>query len=144
MRGLKYWPMSAQLFLGLFFLLFQDHTATIEGIAKNQKTGEPLADVRVTLAPELGGNNSKSATTDPDGKFTIAGIVPGRYNISGTRTLFFRPRRNAGAVAVTVTADQRLRDVQILLMPTGVIAGRVVDENREPLRSVRIEALRSE
>jgi hypothetical protein len=121
--------------------------ATIEGIAKNLKTGEPLADVRVTVTPEpavTGAPAAKSATTDAEGKFTITGVVPGRYTVNATRTLFFRPRRNTGTVAVTVAPDQRLRDVQILLMPTGVIAGRVVDENREPLRSVRVDALRNE
>ena len=123
--------------------------ATIDGIAKNLKTGEPLADVRVTVTPELLSDTgpaaaTRSATTDEEGKFTITGVLPGRYLVAGTRTLFFRPRRNTGAVTLTLAADQKLRDVQILLMPTGVIAGRVVDENREPLRSIRIEALRTE
>ncbi len=118
--------------------------ATIEGIAKNLKTGEPLADVRVTVNPEPAGSGAKSATTDAEGKFTITGVAPGRYAVTATRILFFRPQRNTGAVAVTVAAGQRLGDVQVLLMPTGVIAGRVIDENHEPLRSVRVEALRSE
>jgi hypothetical protein len=121
--------------------------ATVEGIAKNLKTGEPLADVRVTVTPEPSGAGApaaKSSTTDAEGKFTITGMAPGRYTVTSTRALFFQPRRNQGAVAVAVSADQRLRNVQIFLLPTAVIAGRVVDENREPLRSVRIEALRSE
>jgi len=137
------------LLLGVFSMLAQSTVkpATIEGIAKNLKTGEPLADVRVTVTPEpavAGTAGAKSAATDAEGKFTITGVAPGRYVISATRTLFFRPRRNTGTVLVTVVADQRLQNVQILLMPTGVIAGRVVDGNREPLRSVRIDALRSE
>ena len=40
--------------------------ATIEGMAKNLKTGEPLADVRVTVVPEPAGAGApaaKSATT---------------------------------------------------------------------------------
>jgi hypothetical protein len=136
------------LILGIFMLQQQAavRPATIEGIAKNLKTGEVLPDVRVTVTPELAGPGAlaRSATTDSEGKFILTGLAPGRYSLTAARTLFFRPRRNTGVVAVTVAADQRLRDVQILLMPTGVIAGRVVDENREPLRSVRIEALRRE
>jgi hypothetical protein len=128
-------------------------TATLEGIVKNLKTGEPLADVRVTAAPEVMPGSlapapaptaTKTATTDAEGKFSITAMPPGRYFLSATRTLFFRPRRDAGPIAVTLTEGQRLTGIQVLLSPTAVIAGRVIDENREPLRSVRVEAVRRE
>jgi hypothetical protein len=128
-------------------------TATIEGTVKNLKTGEPLADVRVTATPEVTPGSTtpvptatatKTATTDADGKFSVTAVPPGRYLLSATRTLFFRPRRDAGLTALTLAEGQRLTGVQVLLAPTAVIAGRVVDENREPLRSVRVEALRRE
>jgi hypothetical protein len=142
----------ALTFIFSVLLLFAQNDvrpATIEGVAKNQKTGEPLADVRVTLTQEFptvvgAAPAAKSATTDTDGKFVITGIAPGRYNVAAARTLFFRPRRNTGALTVSLTADQKLSNLQILMMQTGVIAGRIVDENREPVRSVRVEALRSE
>ncbi len=143
--------LALTFMLGMLFLFQQNEVrpATIEGFAKNQKTAEPLADVRITIMQEFSTTPgaapaTKSATTDSDGKFVITGIVPGRYNVTGTRTLFFRPRRNTGALTITLASDQKLNGLQVLMMPTAVIAGRVVDENREPIRSVRVEALRAE
>jgi hypothetical protein len=123
----------------------------VEGTVRNLKTGELLADVRVTLVQELTAPPptptavaSKTATTDADGKFTITAVPPGRYLVNATRTLFFRSRRDSGPAALTLAEGQRLTGVQILLSPTSVIAGRVIDDRREPLRSVRVEALRRE
>jgi hypothetical protein len=119
--------------------------AIVEGAVRNLMTNAPIPDVRVTLAAESGGGpGGKSATTDSEGKFSIPGVVPGRYLVSATGTLLFRPRRNGGTALITVTEGQRLTDVQVGLAPTGVIAGRVVDGNRDPQRSVRVEALRHE
>jgi len=119
-------------------------TATVEGTVKNLKTGEPIPDVRVTVTPDPAAAGTRSATTDGDGRFTITAVSPGRHTLSATRTLFFRPRRDAGPVALTVAAGERIRGLEMLLSPTGVIAGRVVDDRREPLRSIRVEALRRE
>lgn len=126
-------------------------SATIDGTVKNVATGEPLVDVRVTVTPEstpgmgiVPAATGKSATTDAEGKFTITAVAPGQYTVAATRTLFFRARRGAGPVVLTVGEGQRLTGVQILLSPTAVIAGRVIDERREPLRAVRVEALRRE
>jgi uncharacterized protein (DUF2141 family) len=126
-------------------------SAVGEGTVKNLKTGEAIADVRVSLTPDPTAGISpnpgivtKSGATDANGKFTITGVAPGRYAVAATRTLFFRPRRDTGPTVLTLTAGQRISGVQILLSPTGVVAGRVIDDKREPLRSVRVEAVRRE
>jgi len=149
--------IGAVILLALTFVLIAAQatlrTADVEGVVRNLKTSEPLVDVRVTLTPEItpgvpltavAPTSSKTATTDAEGKFTIAGINAGRYTISATRTLFFRPKRDAGPVTLSISEGQRLSGVQILLSPTAVIAGRVIDERREPLRSIRVEAVRRE
>ena len=124
-------------------------TGTVEGTVRNLKTGEPLAEVRITLGPEPGpvatpNAAAKSVTTDADGKFTITALPPGRYLVNATRTLFYRSRRDAGPTTLTLSEGQRLANVQLFLSPTSVIAGRVIDDRREPLRSVRVEAVRRE
>ena len=138
------------LFAALFVLAAisaaqsQVRPAAVEGTVKNLRTGEPVADARVTLTPEPPGAGTKTADTDAEGRFAITGIAPGRYAIAATRTLFFRPRRDAGAAVLALGEGQSLTGVQVLLAPTGVIAGRVIDESHAPLRSVRVEALRRE
>ena len=134
--------MSILLQILLLFAQLQARPATVEGVVKNLKTDAPLADVRVTLTPE--GGAGVSATTDANGRFVIAAANPGRYGITATRTLFFQPRRAAGATQISLASDERMRDLEIFLMPTAVIAGRILDANRTPLRSVRVEALRLE
>src|SRR5688572_12077838 len=57
-------------------------TANIEGFVKNLNTGQPIADVRVAMAPDVPGTATKTAVTDADGRFTIRDVAPGRYNIS--------------------------------------------------------------
>jgi len=136
----------------LFFLLFgvaalgqegaqKPKLATIEGLVTRIGTNEPMPDVRIAATPESGGA-PRNATTNAQGKFTIADLPPGRYGLSASRTLFVRPRRDTGALNVTLTPGQHLRDVVIHLAPTAVIAGRIVDSNGEPLRGVRVEAVR--
>src|SRR5262245_11005858 len=117
-------PLSSAfslLFLSTAFIVAQTEvrTATVEWTVKNEKTGEPLADVRITLTPDPAAPAGvRNANTDIEGKFSIGAVPPGRYTVSATRTLFFRPRRDAGAVVLTVVGGQRLSGVQILLSPT--------------------------
>src|SRR5262252_365268 len=150
---MKIWLKALPLLAAIVIAAQTDlRNATIEGTVRNLKSGELLADVRITLAPESPAATtpgspvaaSKTATTDADGKFTMTALPPGRYVVTATRTLFFRPRRDSGPAVLTLSEGQRLTGVQLLLSPTSVIAGRVIDEKREPLRSVRVEALRRE
>jgi protocatechuate 3,4-dioxygenase beta subunit len=114
----------------------------VEGFVRNQNTGQSIGDVRVTLTPESGGS-AKNAVTDADGRFILRDVVPGRYAVTAVKTLFFRPPRNAGTTALTVASGQQYKDVTILLLPTAVIAGRILDESRQAIRSVRVDALRT-
>src|SRR5262249_8279291 len=50
--------------------------------------------------------------------------------------------RSRKIVHLSLSPDQHLRDVNIQLTPAGVITGRIYDQNRQPLPSVSIEALR--
>lgn len=66
--------------------------ATIEGIVSKLGTGEPLRDVHVTATGASGANK---VTTNAQGRFVIADLAPGTYNLDACATLFVRARRNS-------------------------------------------------
>lgn len=111
--------------------------AAIEGTVTKLGTGEPLPDVRVTAT---GASGARKVTTDAQGRFVITDLAPGTYNLDASATLFARARRNS--LNLNVSRGQHLRDVNIQLVPTGVITGHVYDQNGQPLPSVSVEALR--
>src|SRR5262245_30553088 len=101
-----------------------------------------LADARVELKP---GNVSLSA--GPGGAFTFRNLAPGRYTISFTRDGFVpQEDRKRGittsGLIVTLAAGQILKDIALPMIPTPVIAGRVVDPQGEPLATALVSAYR--
>src|SRR5215475_5013142 len=113
-------------------------TGTIEGLVA-KTTGEPLAGAQVTVTPVPNGPLHTAMTT-PDGHYSVPDLPAGQYTLRVTRTLFARARKDSTRT-VDLTAGGHLTGVNIQLAPAGVIAGRISDENRQPLRSVRVEAL---
>jgi protocatechuate 3,4-dioxygenase beta subunit len=108
--------------------------ATIDGMVTRLGTGEPLRDVRVTVT---GASETRNVTTDAKGRFLIAELAPGTYSLDASATLFVRARKSK----LTLSPDEHLRDVNLQLTPAAVIAGRIYDQDRRPLPSVRVEAL---
>jgi protocatechuate 3,4-dioxygenase beta subunit len=121
---------------------------SIEGQAVNALTGEPLKKAHVTMN-NLGGqtNATPGAVTDASGRFVIENIDPGRYNVSAERNGFVRFQygsRGPGrpGAPLTLSPGQRTRDLVFRLFPQGVITGKVVDEDGEPVESAQIRVLR--
>lgn len=102
--------------------------------------GSAVSDARVAIdltspdaavAPERG--VSISALTDADGAFRIAGLAPGKYSVRASNVFAV-----ASDVAVEVEATET-RVVELRLLPTGVLRGRVVFQGR-PLAGVNVAA----
>jgi hypothetical protein len=130
--------MLALLFLCVATLAGQGGVSVkrgaIEGVVMRSGTGELLRDVRVTVTG-IGGE--RSTVTNDKGRFLIAELAPGTYNLEASAALFVRARKSR----LNVAPDQRL-GIDVQLTPTAVITGRVYDQNQRPLPSVRVEALR--
>jgi hypothetical protein len=125
--------------------------ATIEGKAVHISTGEPLRKVNLSLMGIMtapgGQRRQYAATTDAEGKFKIADIEPGRYVFAATRFGFARQtygsRGGSGqGTNLTLAPAQKITDIVFKLTPQGVIMGRVVDEDGDPIPQVLVQTNR--
>jgi hypothetical protein len=121
--------------------------ATVEGRVFKAATGEPLRKAWVTMWKVEGGKESYSATTDAGGNFLLKGVQPGRYRLRAWRNGYVSQELgqrlpNQSGTALTLTPDQRVKDVFFRLVPAAVISGRVYDEDGEPLVGVVVQAMR--
>jgi hypothetical protein len=108
---------------------------------------EPLKSASVQLLNMDDHSRGASTGTDAGGRFELKGIDPGRYRLKVARTGFVtqeygqRTPNDPGAV-LTLSAGQSMRDLLFRLIPWGVIAGRVINEEGEPLPWSQVSALR--
>ena len=115
-------------------------------------TGEPLRKAEVVLRPSGGVGpppavRAFAMTTDATGMFAFDGVPPGNYSVSAQRNGYVRqdgetrfgPRTTPPLV---VGPGQAVTGVTIRLVPHGVVAGRVVDEDGEAVARVPVQVQR--
>jgi len=108
---------------------------------------EPLKTATVQLQSLQDLARTISVVTDVGGRFELKGIDPGRYRLKVSRTGFVtqeygqRTPNDPGS-EIRLSAGQNLRDLLFRLVPWGVIAGRVLDEDGDPLPWAQVSALR--
>jgi len=124
-----------------------DDKCSLEGIVVNAVTGEPLKKVHLTLRP-LGVQNGVpyGTTTDSAGHFLINDVDPGRYNFSASRNGFvgqpYSPQGSTNRNApLTLSNGQQLKEIVFKLTPQGVISGRILDEDGDPLSGVAVQCM---
>jgi len=121
---------------------------SIEGQVVNAQTGDPLKKAHVRLSSNDGQqNHNYGAVTDAGGHFAIQDIEPGSYTLSAerngfTQSLYGARAKSRGFTPLSFSSGQRLRDLNFRLIPHGVIAGRVLDEDGEPVEHVQVMATR--
>lgn len=125
--------------------------ATISGRVVSATNGMPLKKATIlammSQAGQSGPVRPKSTTTDADGNFLLKDLDPGRYMLSVTRSGYARQyygqRVPLGpGTEISVIAGQQIKDILFRMIPAGVIAGRIVDEDGEPVYQARVEAQR--
>ncbi len=120
---------------------------TIEGAVLNAVTGEAVKKVSVMLRSVNGGNTSSAAATDASGHYRFDNIDPGRYFLSADRTGFVPQQYGAKGPSrpgtmLTLTAGQSIKDAAFKLIPQGVVTGKVVDEDGDPVARVILQCQR--
>ena len=110
-------------------------------------SGEPLRRVTVRLTPLPAARGSSmevpvsnaTAETDSSGNFTFDEVASGRYILQAERTGFLNAGySNARGPVLTINPGQKTTDIVIKMTPQGIIAGRVVDDEKESLPGVTV------
>ncbi len=155
------WFPPLTLLLGASFAAAQNApspAATADSAQKIRVEGNILslngdlvrkATVRLQGTPSQPGQPPTSyvETTDSAGKFLFDDISPGRYTLSAEKPGFVATRYGARSntsigTQLNLTAGMDMKDLAIKMTPQGVIAGRVVDQDGDPVISVQVQAMR--
>ena len=91
---------------------------------------------------------SYSETSDAAGKFVFEDVAPGRYTLSAEKAGFVTARYGARSntspgTQLTLAAGMELKDLSIKMTPQGVIIGKVLDEDGDPVPTVQVQIVRT-
>jgi len=120
---------------------------SIAGMVVKLAGSEALRKARVRLQSAEDGTRSISVVTDADGRFHLKGIEPGRYHLSVSRVGFVsqeygQKKTDDPGALLTLRPGQEVKDLLFRLIPSAVIAGKILDEDGEALPEVVVSALR--
>ena len=110
--------------------------------------GNPVKSARVALMPEHKRSHTQiyAASSDNDGHFIIKNIPPGKYRFFASHSGFVEQHYKAppgeDGPIFSLTPGQKVSDVLFRLVAAAVIAGRVYNEDGEPMQRVQVVALR--
>jgi protocatechuate 3,4-dioxygenase beta subunit len=110
-------------------------TGALAGRVTAADTGRPLKRARVIAT---GAGRPFSATTDEQGRFRLEALPAASYTVTATRTgfvdaVFGQRRPLAPGTPIALAEGQQVPEVNLRLIRGGVVAGRIVDEDGQPL-----------
>jgi len=117
---------------------------TVEGTVVSAATGEPLKSAMLSLL-SLQPLGEVTAFTDEHGHFVFKEVSPGNYLFRAIKQGYleqsYHPEPAGPAQRLDLQPGQKIEHAVFRLARPGVILGRVVDEQGEPLAHVEMEAL---
>ncbi len=120
---------------------------TVEGTVTNSATGEPVKNANLILEKTSPGSSAFTSVpmttiSDAAGRFHFDSVAPGSYRIAAQHDGFMAKRGWwQPSPALTVAEEQHVEDVSVQLVPMGVVAGHVLDEDGDPIVGARVTIL---
>jgi hypothetical protein len=109
--------------------------------------GTPVGRAQVMLS-SADSSLRRTLTSGRDGRWEATALPAGRYLVSASKggyvTVQYGQRRTSqgGGTPIVLGDGQSLEQIDIVLLRGGVITGRVLDDNGEPLAGAQIQAQR--
>ncbi len=124
------------------------NSASLQG-SVSDAGGHPIRKAGLTLRsayqPGNQQNHVYNAATDADGKFFFDGLAPGSYALSaelaGYLQKMYRASPHETFSAIPLAAGQSLTDIHLVLSRALAIAGRVLDEDGDPVAAAPVRIL---
>lgn len=106
-----------------------DATAVLDGVVKNQTSGRPMPDVRMSLA--LDGSDPVYMRTDAQGRFAFRNLTAGQYRLKAERPgfLVFGESPILGHGEFSIDIGVPIRDIPL---PGGATVERSTEPNSPP------------
>ena len=122
-------------------------TCTLSGTVVRKLDGMPLKGATVWLGSDESRERTIATTTAADGRFELRNVPAGNYTLSVRRNGYVtaqygQKKPNDSGSTLTLRPGQKLVDLVFKLGRTGVITGRVSDEDGEPMQGIRVNAVR--
>ena len=113
---------------------------SIEGAVVNAVTGIPVKKAAVAFLGESAGKPVNYTTvTDALGRYQAQRVEPGKYVVMAEANGFERVR----GATVVLSKGQKSTGVDLKLQPFGVVTGRILNSDNEPMSSVRVSLYRT-
>lgn len=114
---------------------------SVQGRVIEAKSGQPIRKVNVEVMGGAGQSFTRhSAVTNADGTFTLEGLTPGRYMVTLERPGFVQTTKSQAQMTFTLNEGQNLTGLLFHMQTAGVISGRIVDADGDPMAGVSVNA----
>ena len=108
----------------------------LEGRVISSTTGDPLAKAMVTLKS---GKDQRSFLTSSDGRFLFEDLEAGDCTLMVKRVGYLESKPHD----ISIASGERKKYLELKLTPQGVISGRVLDEDGDPVLQTTVVCYRS-